>query len=860
MRRLSAVWRDVLYAVRVLRRSRAFTIVAVIVLALCIGVNTAIFSIINAVVLRPLPVKARHELAFVYSGDTERLPMVSRYVDAIQFGRDSDLFTGVAAARNDSAKLRLGVDVEELSGEQVSANYFDVLGVAPRIGRALVPSIDDAPGASPVVVISDALWRRRFDAEPNAIGRTIVLADRLSSIESARSYTVVGIVGPEFRGLSQSLVPTEYWVSLIQRTEDSAGLSLFTWQTMPVEVVIARMRPGVTREQVQAYATVWGRRVDSADSRGRIYSGQYPRIVLDSRRIFLPFDMQRRVAPSRLGAGLMAVTGFMLVIGVANLAGLMMARGVVRRGEVAVRLTLGASRWRLARQLLAEGMLLAALGGMAGLVASRWFVAVLLDNMPASVSGVAGFAREVALGVPLDSRVVGFTMLLCVGIGLVVGLAPVRQASRTDLLTMLSGASVAGSRQVRSRLRHWVVIPQVCLSLALLLAAGVAVRALTKVALVPPGYEPEHAAFATLDPGVSIGAQSTHEQRAQEQAAHEALHRRLLELLESSPEIEAAALTDGIPARPTSVRVIGQEDFLRGDGPRMAYGARVTPGFFRALGIPFLQGRGFEAGDERGTPRVAIIDEAFAAQQWPGQNPIGRQLALSGGPSMSPAGVPGPPKPPDWLEVVGVVGAVQTPLSEGAPRPFVYLPRAGQSSLLREVIIARGRIDNVKLIETLRRTVAQADPRAGIMQARMMTAAIDEMRYPRRIAASLLGFAGLVGLILASIGLYGVVSYSVAQRVRELGIRAALGADRTDLTWLVVKEGGAAAAVGIALGFILGYLAIRITSNQVIPIPRADVTTLVAAPVLLGIVILLASYLPARRAARVDPMDVLRNL
>jgi len=856
---VDATWRDLLYGIRMLRRSPGFAAVAVVVLAIGIGVNTAMFSIINAVLLRDMPVKAPRELAFIYSGDPERRPMAATYGDYQEIAGNTGLFSGVAASRWDDANLRLGPDIERLVGEQVSGNYFDVLGISPKLGRGFQPAVDEVSGASLVVVISDALWRRRFNAASNAIGQTLPLGYSYSA-EQPRLYTVVGIMGPAFMGVSvvSPWTSTDYWVPIVQRASDS--LATRRPAQLPVEVVFGRMRPGVAREQVQAFATVWGRAIDSADGPAGM-NRSYDRVVLNSRRALLPFD--RTVAPSRLGAGLMIVASLVLLISVTNLAGIVVARGVVRRSEVAIRLTLGASRWRLARQLATEGLLLAALGGAGGIITSRWLLAILLDHLSLGFAGSSNMGRQVSLGVPIDGHVIVFTMLVCAGVGLVVGLAPVRQASNRDLVSTLSGATLATPRQVRSRLRYWILVPQVCVSLALLLAAGVAVRSLLKVALVEPGYEPDAAVYASFDMPSALRAPDA--ERDKIRIRRDASVRRLLEMTEASPAVEAAALASVLPTGgPIGSRTSGvttRERFPAVSQSPVANMAEVTASYFQVLGIPVKQGRGIDAHDGPNTPKVAVINELVASRLWPGESPIGHYLAYTSGSSTGPRGQVANQKPPDWLEVVGVVGAVTSPLSEGAAKPFVYTPLTQASGGLGyPMIVARGRGTTAQTVDLIRGEVARLDGEVGMIQARTIGAAVDEMRYPRRLAAGLLGFSGLVGLLLASVGLYGVVSYSVVQRLKELSIRAALGADRRDITMLVMKEGARAAAVGAAFGLVLAFIGIRILSNQVMPIPALDLTTVLGAPALLGVVILAACYIPARRASRVDPMDVLRGL
>jgi putative ABC transport system permease protein len=390
----------------------------------------------------------------------------------------------------------------------------------------------------------------------------------------------------------------------------------------------------------------------------------------------------------------------------------------------------------------------------------------------------------------------------------------------------------------------------------LVLAAIGVVRALTSIAIVDPGYVPARAAFLQLDlPRMSSGGGLEFQQRQ-----HNEL-RRLLEIVEMSPAIAAAALTDASPLHGGATDIVSREGFLAGEDSRWAVVARITPAYFSAAGIPLLRGRVFDKRDGV-AGGVAIIDESLAGQMWPGEHPIGRSLALaSSRPALGPTGRPGFRRSPQWLEVVGLVGSVKGPLSEGTPRPFVYKPMSVSEPVgLRTVILARGRGPEAQIIETLRAAAARGDDGVGILQARTLQSAIDDVRYPRRVAASLLGLSALLGLALASLGTHGVVSYAVNQRLKELGIRSALGAERRDIIGVVMKDGTRAAALGVILGVTFGYSAIRLVSHRLVAIPAVDAATLLAAPLLVTAVIFAACHFAARRAARVNPIHVLRGL
>ena len=826
---------DLRYGARVFRRSPGFTITAVLTLAIGIGFNTAVFSLVNAAMLAPLPVSNSRELVWIYA------PQAFPYEEFhLPFAVERNLFAGVASVRRDETTFRNGVDIEQVQGEGISGNYFEVLGVAPHVGRALSAG-DDLPSAEPVVVISDSLWRRRFNADPAIIGQAVDL--RWSDF--SRAYFVVGVMPPGFGGALSPWEPAEYWVSHIRRREDvQAATSRFFRGISPGSMnntLIGRRQQGVTVEQVQSFANLWGHSV-----RAKLSRNVDPAVtVRESRVVRLPFDPQARVPPAWMAAGIMVVAGFVLVIGVGNLASLMLARGVVRRREVAVRVTLGAGRWRLLRQLTTEGLLLGVAGGAAGLVVAAWLISMGLIGLPAGFS-VTWSAQAASIGVPLHWRVLLFTAVTALAAGVFVGLAPVRQAWRTNLLEALATGAGAASRPGRSRIRYWAVVPQVSLALALLIAAGVAVVELTKVAFWSSGYETEQAVF--VEPGLpghaAILLSMTREERA-------AFYRRLVDRARDSPAIASVALTDRSPVRHvySTGSLTSKEGFAAGVSYRTDI-LSVTPAYFEILGIPLLFGRSFDGRDTENALRVGIIDTDLAASLWPDQNPIGRHVTWPAG-GLTPSS-----RPSEWVEIVGVVGGVRAPLSEGATAPTLYTPHAQGG--LPGMLIARARGSQGNAIQALKEAVGAADPRFGVVKSGTLADEVNRLRHPRRLAAALLGFSGVVGLVLACLGVYGVVSYSVAERVQELGIRVALGADRGDLVRLVLREGALTAVAGTVLGLVLAFSVTRIAASLVVNMPATNPLVFLVAPALLSAMVLLACYVSARRAARVDPIAVLK--
>jgi predicted permease len=846
-RAAGAVWLNCRGAWRSLHGSPGFTATALILLAFGIGLNTAVFTVINAVLFRSLAVTAPHELAFVSRSDPRGNEWnLGAYEDVQRFAANADLFTGGAGVELDTASARIGDDVEGLTGERVSANYFEVLGVAPVLGRTLVSSLDGVPGAERVVVLSDALWRRRFHADPAVIGRSIALGAPLFLSEYAPRYTVVGVVGPEFAGVSSPWAPSEYWVEFTRREDDVFGV--LKNRTPKIGMVVARMQPGVTLDRVRAFADASLSSVTDLVVRpDPAKSGPGGPDVSASPRAKLPFG-GGAIAPSRLSVGLLLVAGLVLAIAAANLAGLVMARRLAQRRDVAIRLCLGAVRGQIARQLMTETLFLALAGGIIGLALSRVLVTKLLADMGRGFGG--SYARVASLGVPVDRRVIAFTTLICVATGPAVGLASVRRMRTANALIVTAGESLGAPTAGRWRRRHWILVPQLTLSIALVLVALVAVRALVNVALVTPGYEPDRAAYVTFERllNQSYSAMSPAQKAAYQQRVA-TFPRRLLEAAEMVPGIEVAAIANALPTRPRRADVIPREGPARGRRLHTE-AALVTSGYFRAMGIPLLQGRVFDPVEIANGHPVAVVDEELARRLWPGERAVGQSFASYSGGLVSTL---------RSYEVVGVVGAVRGPLSEGDSYAFAYLPWP-QEPPPDPILIGRGRVTGQQILTSLRDVAKQADADIGVLQTRMISRLFDDSRYPRRLAAKLLGFCALGGLLLAASGLYGVLSYAVAQRRREIGIRAALGARHRHLVLLVVKEGAAVAGIGSIIGIPLAWIALRITSHYLVPMPALDILTLGFAPLAVSVVALAACYFPARRAAGVDPIVVLRAL
>jgi putative ABC transport system permease protein len=842
---------DLRYSIRSLAKQPSFVAAAVLVLGLAVGVNTAVFSLINSLLLRPLAVRAPHELGFVYPTD-ERGRSVS-YEAFLNLRESLDVFAGLAARARDAAGLRAGNDLVPLVGESVTANYFDVLGVAPRIGRTF-ESGEESAGATPVAIISEAVWRSRFGADAAIVGRTLritgpsVYSGRYSA---SRDYTIVGVMGSPFRGTGSAWQPADYWVLLPQRYEDhraarpNRASSLSDWPVVP----IGRLRDGVTFAQAQAAVNTAGRDIIRRTSRDRVRADESC-VLMNAPRVRLPFSGAYFLSVPRLALALMAIATLLMAIAAMNLAGMLFARGVARRTEIAVRLSLGASRARLIRQLLAESFVLAVCGTAAGLLLARLLVVMALREIPRQMPGVN--ATLLTVDVPVDARVFGFAALTCLVTALLVGLAPAAASVRGNLLSALMGTGIVAARVGRSRMRRLILVPQIALSVVLLLVSGVMVRSLLRQEMAPPGYDAEQVVILQVQFPAASPPTNADERSAESEKLTMAFD-RIVERVAALPEVSSVAVSEmsiqGVGLPEMGSTVIARSDDGTPRTPRGATHGYVSPDYFKTMGIPLLRGRPFDARDMKPDPRTAIVSERLATELWPGKDPIGEAFAHPYSPASR--------YPTRWFEVIGVAKSATLPLEE-FPRPVFYVPITSNPEMGSNILV-RGTGNPAQLIVRVKEAIAQADDAVLVSQARPLADAVDAIRSPRRFSTALLGASGIAGLILAALGVFGLMSYAVAQRLGEIGVRMVLGARRPDVIRLILLDGAGVVIAGIVIGFALAFAALRYASHAVIPLPDADGMTFIVVPLLLAASVLLACYLPARRAARVDPLVVLRQ-
>lgn len=803
---MDTLLQDLRYAARTLARSRGFTLVAVLTLALGIGANSAIFSVVNAVLLRPLPFAEPDRLDRIYSsiegfGDVYVSPP-----DFLQMQEATRAYERLAAYTFSSPNVTGEGDPVRLNGASVSAPFFDVLGVHPALGRTFAAD-ESEPGRDRVAVLGHALWQERFAGSPSVLGRTIQL--------NGRPYEVIGVMprGFHYPGERELWTPLEY----DQGFRDDGNREAYYL------TVIGRRKPGVTVGEGTA---------DLAAIAGRIEQA-FPDIKegFGGRAVSLREEIVGDIATPLLV--LLGAVGLVLLIACVNVANLLLARAVARESELAVRAALGAERGRLVRQLLTESVVLGLLGGAMGLLLSVWGTEWLLRLRP------EGIPRLDELGV--DWSVVGFTAVLAVLTGVLFGLVPAYQVTRGDLASTIREGGRGGlAGRGASRTRSALVVLQTALAVMLLSGAGLLIRSFVELSAVDPGFRTERA--LALDLSLPSAAYPELEQVR-------AFYATLEERVRGLPGVEAVGSSSSVPMSGfywgSPLLVEGLPEPRPGED-RVVQIRIVTPGFFPTMGVPVLRGRGFLPSDGPSSARVVLLTESAAARYFPGQNPVGMRVAI-------PAG-----DEPQWAEVVGIVGDVRgSDLTEEVEPGlyFAYSQRAGRQMSL----VLRTGSDPTTLIPAIRREVQALDSDLPIFNARTLEQAVGEAVSQPRFYMLLLSIFGATALGLSAIGIFGVMSYSVAQRTREIGIRIALGAAPRTVLRMVVGGALALALSGVAIGMVGASAGTRLLSALLFGVRPSDPLTLVSVALILTGVAVAASYLPARRAIRVDPMVALRE-
>ena len=814
-------FKDIRYGVRMLSKNPGVSLVAVVTLALGIGANTAIFSGVSAFLMRPLNVPNAHELVRPMEiaedrGTTDEFS----YPDFVDYRDQSTSFSGLAA----EDMLQAAIDAENQNdviwGQVVSANYFDVLQVKPILGRSFLPDEDKTIGASPVVVLGHSFWQRRLASDPNIVGKTVQLNNR--------AYQVIG-VAPESFGGTKFALALDFWapMSMVEELRRNPGILKDRdshWMN-----VIGRLKPGVSVEQSSAEFAAIATRLNQAYSDNRAGSTQGKVLSeIDGR-----WEEMGGVFKSA-GAIAMAIVGLVLLIACANVANLMLARAAARRKEIGIRLALGASRARLVRQLLTESVLLSLIGGGLGLLLAFWvtdlmevFIPILQYNV------VSNFFA-------IDSRALIFTVIVSLSTGLIFGLAPAWHSSNPDVVPVLKGDSETAQRgRLRTfSLRNVLVVAQVALSLVVLVCGGLFIKSFRKAQTMDPGFDNPNGLIVFLSPSL-IGYE-------EEQSRN--FYKQVVERVSSVPGVEAASFMRTLPLGDSSNSngpILKEGETLpRGTAGRNIMTTVISPGYFKTMQIPILEGRDFDDRDTTKTQRVIVVNQKMAQMLWPGESAVGKRIFI-GADSRDP------------LEVVGVVKTGKYRNLAEDPKPFFYYAM-GQRWPATMALVMRANVDPRSLVGAVRSEIQALDRRVPIFGIRTMDEHKTFALWGPNMAASLSLAFGLVAILLSAVGLYSVMAYVVSQRTREVGIRMALGANRSDVMKMITRQGMRLAVVGVGIGLLLALALAQVLSSLLIGVSGYDMATFILVPTLLAAVALLACYLPARRATKVDPLVALR--
>lgn len=812
-------WQDVRFAMRSMLKSYVFTAVAIITLALGIGANTALFSVASGVLLRSLPFAEPERIVFVWiknprrQMDVDKLPAPA--ADFLDWRSQNRVFDKMSAFYSSSFALTGSAAPERIEGVRATADFFDVLGAKAAKGRTFIAG-EDRPGNDRVVILSDGFWKRRFGADPAVVGKTLTL--------NGAPHEIIGVMpeefdfpqGPSMPSYLQFPLRPELWAPLAFSDEVARGRSTFNLST------IARLKPGVTVAQAQADMSAIAA---SIDQQYRKSSGYGTGLV--QMREQLVGDVRTALLV------LLGAAGLVLFISCVNVSNLLLARLARRQQEMALRSALGARRGRLVRQLLTESVALALVGGVLGLLLANWGTRLLLSMSPSSIPNAAEIG--------IDVRVLFFTCAAMLLAGVVSGILPAVQASRTDLNSLLRAEGYGSTSGARSRrVRNLLVTAEVGLALLLLIGAGLLARSFMLLNQVKLGFDPDKALTLHF---------ILPEYKYPEDRMNLAFFDQLLPRIATAPGVESVGLVSNLPlsgtTTSTNFTIEGQPPPSPRDSPLADY-TLATPGFFDALRIPIMRGRPFGEQDTATSPGVVLINEAMAKRYWPGEEPVGKAISVSVGQYKG------------RREVVGVVSNVRREALSAEPRPEMYVPYA-QHPERYVYMVVRARENPLGLAQTVRSEVLAVDKDQPVTKVRTMTQVVSDSESRRRFNLLLMClFAGLA-LVLALVGIYGVVAYSVTQRAHEIGIRMALGATPGSVIRLIVRQGMIPVLVGTAGGLLAAYALTRVMSSMLFGVSASDPAVFLYASAAVLLVALLAIYLPARRTTKIDPMTVLRQ-
>jgi predicted permease len=823
---VAELWRDARLAARGLLSAPGFAGIAILSLTLGIGINTAMFSIVNAMLLRPLPVNRPSELVRIYTTSDIQESTFS-YADYRDLARDSRSFSAIAGHSLMFAAIDRDGSMQLELGEVVTANYFSLLGISPVVGRTFLPGDDTAEGGNRVAMISERLWKQQFGSDPAVIGRTLRIR--------GDDFSIVGVVPARFSGMMPGLA-ANVWipVSMVDEVEPAgmndnvpspAGSTRLTRRGSRWMFLTGRLKPGVTLEQARTDTTS----IMSALAR------EYPQTNRGRTAVLRRMD-DVRVHPivdgalKPIGAGLMVAVSLVLLIACANIANMLLARGTTHAREIAIRLAIGAPRIRIVRALLLESLLLAVCGGAAGVLLASWSLRLLARFQPP-------LPIPLSLDFGMDARVLAFTALASLATGLIFGLAPAVQATRPDLVPALKNDALSGRSGGRSRLRSMLVVAQVAISVVLLAGAALLTRSAMAAAAANPGFAPDGLALATIDLQMLRYPADRGRQ----------FYTDALERVRSLPGVTGACVVERLPFSPNihtaNVFVDGRTYTPDSHGDSID-STRVSAGYFQTLGVRLIAGRDFNASDTETAPGVAVINQAMARRFWPNDDPIGKRFRVSRADA-------------EPLRIVGVVADHKVRTIGEAPRPLVVFARS-QSYAPSATILARTSGDARALAGQMRQSLASLEPRLVFMESGTMAQEMAATEFPARAGAALAGGFGALALALAAAGLYGVVAFWVSRRTREIGVRMAVGANPAQVIRLVMREGLGLVAAGCAVGGLAALVAGRALSSMLYGVGSADPIAYAVALGLLVSVAIAATIVPARRAARLDPTIALR--
>ena len=832
---MEGVVQDLRLALRTFVKNPGFTAVVVLTLALGVGANTAIFSLLDQVMVRALPVKSPERLVVVdapgpFSGSSHShsdtlTPMSHPMFERLRDG--NAVFSGMLAHYTAPLNLAVGRDTEQVNGDLVSGGFFDVLGLTASAGRLFTPADDRVKGGHPVVVLGHGFWMRRFAGSPGVVGQSVRVNDQ--------AMTVVGVGPAGFHGVEVG-ESVDVYVPLMMQPQviPTWSRGVGDWRAAWL-VVMARLRDGVSREQARAgidvvYAQLLREDLATLDTKSETFRTRF----LEKKLSLLPGGRGtsglRDQSKTPLVV-LMAMVGLVLLIACANVANLLLARASARQKEIAVRLALGASRARLVRQLLAESLVFAAAAGVLGIAFAAWTGTLLLRALPSEQA-----AR--VLSADPDLRVGLFAFGISLVTGLVFGLVPALQSTRPALAPVLKNeASSIATGGSAFRFRKGLVVAQVALSMLLLVGAGLFTRSLMNLNALDPGFQPERLVDFAVDPALS----------GYPLARRLAVLKQIQDELRAEPGVREASMASvALMTNSNLSNSIKVEGYEAKEGEDMNPNFNeVAPGFFDTLGISLLRGRDFTEADTAGAPKVAVVNEAFARYFFGKGDPVGRHFGLGGDEPLN-------------VTIVGLVRDGKATTLREEPLRFVYVPYQQQPAIGGMTFYARAAVDPDTLAGRVRRLVQRVDPGLPVTDLKTMRAQIRESLFNERMVAALSAAFGLLATLLAAVGLYGVMSYAVAQRTREIGIRVALGAQRRAVLGMVLGEVALLVGIGVAIGLPSGYALGRLVEGQLFGLDARDPLTFALATALLLVSALLAGYVPAARATRIDPMVALR--